>query len=140
MNILLQDKFTYDLININDDISKTIFLVLLTLYTPTYTFPFNKEIGCSLYENITALDIKNNFLQDLYNIADFYNLKDYYNSAIKTIENIEIKDVLKYNLNDNEIAVITDYENYNLNPTYQYIRGILVTIFLNNGDTISIAL
>lgn len=140
MNILLQDKFTYDLKSLNTEIEQALFLLLITLYTPKDLLPYKKRYGCSLYENISKLDVTEDVLNDMRDMAELLNIQEYYNSATKLISSITIEDIIKYNIDNNEMVIMRNYDVTDLNPTYTYTKGIIVNIDFYSGDNIEIIL
>lgn len=138
MLLTLQDIFTYDLADTDKIISKVLYLIALTLYLPKEFIPYNKNLGCSIYDNISDIYITESFLEDMKNVAEFFGLEDVYEIAISMIERVTVEDIIKYRLPDNEIAFVKFDEFTEYTNTLAYERGLLVTIDLYSGDYINI--
>lgn len=140
MLLTLQDIFTYDLADTDKIISKVLYLIALTLYLPKEFIPYDKDLGCSIYDNIGDIYITDTFFKDMKKVAEFFGLNDIYDIAISMIERITIEDIIKYRLPDNEIAFIKldEFTDYSSSLTYE--RGLLITIDLYSGDYINIIL
>lgn len=140
MLLTLQDIFTYDLADTDKIIGKVLYLIALTLYLPKEFIPYDKDLGCSIYDNIGNIYITEIFFKDMKKVAEFFDLNDVYDTAVSMIERITIDDIIKYRLPNNEIAFVkfdefTDYSSF-----LTYERGLLVTIDLYSGDYINIIL
>ncbi|MEM4558168.1 MAG: hypothetical protein QW251_05180 [Desulfurococcaceae archaeon] len=121
-------------------IGKVLYLIALTLYLPKEFIPYDKDLGCSIYDNIGDIYITETFLKDMKKVAEFFGLEDTYDVAISMIERVTVEDIIKYRLPNNEIAFIKSDEFTDYSSFLSYERGLLVTIDLYSGDYINIIL
>lgn len=134
--IFLQNRFTFDLQNLNNELQKTVYLLLLTLYTPKEYIPFNPEIGSSIYSELQQFDITDNVLSDMQKVAYFLGIEDYYSAAVANIISIRKENIFKYKIND-QFILLNEEDIEKLGITYGYIPGVKFEILLTGNNTLS---